>query len=152
MVTLYESVVTCLFCRLPEECGDRWTLPLCQYVDGQKFLPGCSLYHACLRKFRFLFWKHFPFSSFLFYFIKDNGVYTVYRIIFALYFFFALLHLQIISPHLRFMQKQVLFLINTFDIQRLILIRSVLIYTVKGLDWIKLIKNALKTLTSLGMV
>lgn len=80
-------------------------------------------------------------------------VFILYTELFLPYIFlFALLHLQIISPHLRFMQKQVLFLINTFDIQRLILIRSVLIYTVKGLDLIKLIKNALKTLTSIGMV
>lgn len=36
--------------RLPQECGVRGTLPICQHVDGPHLLPGCVCHHGNIRK------------------------------------------------------------------------------------------------------
>lgn len=39
-----------VLCRVPEECGVRRTLPLCEHVDGQDLLPGRLRHHGDIRK------------------------------------------------------------------------------------------------------
>lgn len=38
--------------RLPQECGVRGTLPICQHVDGPHLLPGCLCHHGNIRKYQ----------------------------------------------------------------------------------------------------
>ena len=40
----YNSVI--VLHRLPEECSNRRTLQICQYVDGSQFLPGGCLHYV----------------------------------------------------------------------------------------------------------
>ena len=51
MCRICYKIISVLFVRFPEECGDWRTLPVCQHVDGTEFVHCSGFHHARLRKF-----------------------------------------------------------------------------------------------------
>lgn len=71
----YNSVCDGIAFFIFQECGNRRTLPFCQYVDGPHIIFGCLFYHASFCKY----------ISFYYYCLQIESYFTWIIIIFKIH-------------------------------------------------------------------